>query len=430
MVLREMSILFNFLLFFGMKGSKLSILALCILSLYAAPDAYPQGKNKRDKAAMNEAVLVRKAGDDGCHTFRIPGIITTSAGTLIAVYDIRYKGSKDLQADIDVGMSRSTDGGRTWEEMKVIIDMGEFGGLPQELNGAGDPCILYDNFTNTIWVAALWMSGSSAQKMLWWESKPGLLPHETGQIVLVKSTDEGISWTKPVNITAQVKDREWQLMLQGPGRGITMKDGTLVFPAQYKYDAGTPALDGGKYTCQSTIIYSKDHGLTWSVASGAKDNTTEAQLVELPGAVLMLNMRDDRNRTVKDSTNGRAVATSSDMGKTWLPHPSSNSALPEPNCMASLISKNIRCGGKRREVLFFSNPANTTLRTNLTIKASTDYGLTWPTEYYYTVREEEGYGYSCLTMLNNRYIGILYEGKGDLFFKKIRVNSIFKKNTR
>lgn len=188
--------------------------------------------------------VVRAAGQDGADTYRIPGLVTTNEGTLIAVYDIRYNNSKDLQEDIDIGMSRSTDGGRTWEPMKVIMDMGEYGGLPQNLNGIGDPCILYDHTTGTLWVAALWMSGSAPDKMLWRASQPGMTPQETGQFILVKSTDDGLTWSEPVNITSQIKDSAWQLLLQGPGRGITLDDGTLVFPAQFKADIGTKALDG------------------------------------------------------------------------------------------------------------------------------------------------------------------------------------------
>jgi sialidase-1 len=252
------------------------------------------------------ALILRSAGQDNVHTYRIPGLITTNAGTLIAIYDIRYNNSKDLQEDIDIGMSRSTDGGQTWEPMKVIMDMGEWGGRPERLNGTGDPCILYDHFTGTLWVAALWMSGSHHEKMLWWDSKPGMAPEETGQFILTKSTDDGISWSDPVNITSQIKDPSWQLLLAGPGRGLTLSDGTLVFPVQYKSDLGVQALDGGQYTCQSTIVYSTDKGKTWQIGTGAKPNTTEAQAVELSDGSIMLNMRDDLNRAAKDKgTAGR-----------------------------------------------------------------------------------------------------------------------------
>ena len=365
------------------------------------------------------ATVLRRQGQDNCDTYRIPGLVTTNNGTLIAVYDNRYNNSKDLQEDVDIGMSRSTDGGNTWESMKVIMDMGEWGGRPQKLNGIGDPCILFDHTTNTLWVAALWMSGGSEKDMLWWASKPGMTPEETGQFILVKSTDDGLTWSEPINITSHIKNPGWQLLLQGPGRGITMKDGTLVFPAQFKADIGEKALDGGQFTCHSTIVYSSDHGQTWQIGTGAKPNTTEAQVVELADGSLMLNMRDDLNRKDKSETNGRAVAITNDLGKTWTIHPTSNFALPEPNCMASLISSEIKIKGKNQKVLFFSNPNHKESRTNITIKTSFDEGLSWPEKFQTELDETEGFGYSCMTMVDKNTIGILYEGVKELYFQKI-----------
>ena len=271
----------------------------------------PTGKN-----IVRFGQVLRAAGQDNCDTYRIPGLVTTNSGTLIAVYDNRYTRSKDLQEDIDIGMSRSTDGGNSWEPMKVIMDMGEYGGRPEELNGTGDPCVLYDHKTNTVWVAALWMSGASRDLILWNASGPGMTPEETGQLLIVKSTDDGITWSEPVNITKQIKDPSWQLLLQGPGRGITTKDGTLVFPAQFKADIGEPALDGGQYSCHSTIVWSRDGGTTWNIGTGAVSNTTEAQVVELSDGALMLNMRDDLNRKEKGVTNGESSSCYKRPGKT------------------------------------------------------------------------------------------------------------------
>jgi len=381
----------------------------------------PSGKN-----ILRFGQILRAAGQDNCDTYRIPGIITAKSGTLIAVYDNRYKRSKDLQEDIDIGMSRSTDGGNSWEPMKVIMDMGEYGGRFEELNGTGDPCILYDHNTNTVWVAALWMSGSSSDLMLWNASQPGMTHEETGQFLLVKSTDDGITWSEPINITKQIKDPSWQLLLQAPGRGITTNEGTLVFPAQFKTDIGEPALDGGQYTCHSTLVWSSDGGTTWNIGTGAMSNTTEAQVVELTNGTLMLNMRDDLNRQEKGVTNGRAIAVTKDLGKTWVVHPTSNSALPEPNCMASLISADINVDGVKKRVLFFSNPNNKNSRSNMTIKASLDEGSTWPEKYQLEIYEPKGYGYSCLTMVDEKTVGILYEGSKELYFQKIPVKDILK----
>ncbi|MBC9794962.1 exo-alpha-sialidase [Sinomicrobium sp. FJxs] len=358
-------------------------------------------------------IAVRQKHDDGADTYRIPGLATTNKGALIAVYDVRYNNSADLQEDIDVGMSRSTDGGQTWENMKIIMDMKEYGGRPQDENGIGDPAVLVDRKTNTIWVAALWLSGNKG-KRAWNASKPGMTPEETGQFVLVKSEDDGLTWSDPINITPQIKDPDWQLFFNGPGSGITMKDGTLVFAAQYKDKDKVP---------YSTIIYSRDGGKTWHVGTGAKSDTTEAQVVELSDGSLMLNMRDNRNHQGrKDSLNGRSVAITRDMGKTWAEHPTSRKALQESTCMASIIEVDV--AGKN-SVLFFSNPDSRAARDHITIKASIDDGMSWPQENQLEIYEENTYGYSCLTQVDKDHAGILYEGRGDLYFQKIPIEDIF-----
>ena len=352
------------------------------------------------------ATPLRDFGDDGVNSYRIPGLVTTTAGTLLAVYDIRRNTSRDLQGDIDIGLSRSTDGGKSWEPMKVILDMGEYGGLPQDQNGIGDPAILVDHEAGHIWVAALWLHGKPGE-MAWNSSKPGLSPSETGQFVLVKSEDDGLSWSEPMTITNQIKNPAWHLFFNGPGKGITMKNGTLVFPAQFKDKDQLP---------HSTIIYSIDKGKTWKVGTGAKSNTTEAQVVELQDGSLMLNMRDNRGGS-------RSIATTHDLGQTWTEHSTSRSALPEPICMASIIDNPFQAG-----MLLFSNPATEKGRNHITIKASLNDGESWPENFQVLLDEGTGCGYSCLTMINEAEVGILYESSvANMTFQIIPLREILTK---
>lgn len=350
-------------------------------------------------------LALRKAWDDSVHTYRIPGLITTDKGTLIAVYDIRYNNSRDLPGNVDVGMSRSTDGGRTWEPMKNIMDMGP----PHENNGIGDPSILFDPVRKTLWVASLWSKGNRSIA----GSMPGLSPDSTGQFVLVSSIDDGRTWSDPVNITSQIKDPKWHIYFQGPGSGIAMADGTLVFPSQYWDESKKPGIP------HSSVIYSKDGGKSWKSGMGAKPNTTESQVVETRAGVLMLNMRDNRG-------NFRSIATSKDLGRTWTEHHTSRQALPDPVCMASIIKARVMVSRSMKDILFFSNVANQWARENTTIKASADLGESWPAGNELLLDERRTYGYSSLTRIDENTIGILYEGERDLFFVRIPVKDIIR----
>ena len=350
-------------------------------------------------------IALRKAGDDNVNTYRIPGITTTDKGTLIAVYDIRYNNSKDLPENIDVGMSRSVDGGQTWQPMKVIMDMG----APHDNNGIGDPSVLFDPVTKKIWVAALWSKGNRSIA----GSEPGLSADTTGQFVLVSSSDDGLTWSEPYNITTQVKNPAWHLYFQGPGSGIAMQNGTLVFPSQYWDETRKPGIP------HSSIIYSTDHGVSWKSGMGAKSNTTESSVVETERGSLMLNMRDNRGKF-------RSVAVTGDMGKTWKEHATSQRALPDPVCMGSLIKATMNIKGTMKDVLFFSNPNTSSGRYNLTIKASLDLGETWEPVNQLLIDERRSYGYSALTKVDDKTIGILYEGTKDLYFVKVPVGEIIK----
>lgn len=346
------------------------------------------------------AIAVRRSGDDGVQAYRIPGLVTAPDGTLVTVYDIRRNSSVDLQEDVQIGVSRSKDGGRTWLPMQIAMDMRGYGGLPDAQNGVGDPAILTNG--KDLWIMALWAHGLGGLRTWTGSHKNAMTPEEqAAQVLLVRSSDNGLSWEKPFNITPQIKDPSWGILLQGPGRGIAMKNGTLVFPFQYVDKDNMP---------HATIVYSADQGKTWTIGAPARDNTTESQVVELANGDLMLNMRDNRGGS-------RAVMTTSDMGKTWKDHPSTRKALVEPVCMASLIT--------HRDLLLFSNPAHPSQRTNISIKWSADQGITWSGGL---LLDNGGtWGYSCLTMIDDDTVGILYESsQAHMTFQAIKLEDLIK----
>lgn len=379
-----------------------------IVSAVADGKSIPIAMHSPKNILHRMGVGVRHAGDDGSAAYRIPGLVTTNKGTLLGVYDIRYNNSADLQEYVDIGVSRSTDKGQTWEPMRVAMSFGETGGLPKAQNGVGDPAILVDRQTGTIWVIAAWTHGMGNGRA-WFNSRQGMDKAQTAQLMLVRSDDDGQTWSEPINITEQVKDPSWSFLLQGPGMGITMQDGTLVFAAQFIDEDRDP---------HSCIIYSKDRGKTWHLHNAPRENTTEAQVAEVEPGVLMLNMRDDRGGS-------RAVYTTKDMGKNWEKHPSSRSVLREPVCMASLIKSDAKDNVLGKDVLLFSNPNTVKGRNHITIKASLDGGLTFPEEYQLMIDEGDGWGYSCLTMIDRETVGILYEGStAHMVFQAIPLKDI------
>jgi sialidase-1 len=295
-------------------------------------------------------------------------------------------------------------------------------------NGVIEWVILGDKKTNTIYIAGLWMYGILSEDGKWIEglnenskewnhqwrnkaSQPGFDVKQTSQFLIVKSTDDGKTWGPPVNLTKMCKREEWWLWAPAPGHGITLTDGTLVFPTQGRDHKGESF---------SNITYSKDGGATWKTSNPAmEESTTENMAVQLSDGTIMLNMRANKNRSDTAATNGRAVAVTRDLGETWNSHPTSFGALREPTCMASIHRHDVP-GGK--SILFFANPDSKTARDHITIKASFDDGNTWPKSSQVMLDELKGRGYSCLTSVDDKTIAILYESsQADLVFQKIPV---------
>lgn len=340
------------------------------------------------------STIIRKGGDDGSSSYRIPALVTTTAGTLIAGFDVRWNGSGDLPANIDTAIMRSTDGGITWGPMQVIMDF-DANESGSSGNGVGDPALLVDRVTGRVWCAALWSKGNRG----WAGSGPGMTPDETGQYVINFSDDDGLTWSTPQSITSSIKDASWNLYFQGPGKGICTRDGTLVFPSQYRDSSGVP---------RSNFIYSTDHGASWHTAAPAIASgtpwTTEAQIVELDSGDLLISMRNHdgskkRLWSIYSWDHETETIADGSWGTPWY----------DQNCptvMASVERHSSTLDGQPHSVLLFSNPDNPSSRSKMSIRASTDEGLSWA---YSRKIDDRPAAYSCMTTLPNGDIGILYE---------------------
>jgi sialidase-1 len=379
-------------------------------------------------------IALRQHNQDSVHTYRIPGLSTARDGSLLAIYDARRESARDLQGNIDIGVSRSIDGGNTWLPMQIAIDMGTWGGLPEKFNGVSDANILVDKNSGNIFIAGLWMHGVLSEEGKWiegltdtsttwnhqWRNKgtqPGFDVKQSAQFMIVKSGDNGKTWSKPVNITRQVKQEAWWLLAPAPGAGITLHDGTLVFPTQGRDKSGKAF---------STITYSRDGGATWHTGNRAsKESTTENMAVELNDGAVMLNMRCNKNKTDTGDTNGRVIATTRNLGADWTEHPTSRGALHEPVCMASILRHEYIVKGKKKSILLFANPDSKTLRQHMTIKVSYDDGASWQTDKKILLDEWKSRGYSCMTGIDAETIGIVYESSQcDLVFQQVKIKEL------
>ena len=356
-------------------------------------------------------IALRKFYDDVVHTTRIPALAVTPQGTLLCVYDMRRRKRRDLQEHIDIGLSRSTDGGHTWEPVRVIMDMGKYGGLPQEQNGCSDPGIVVDQNTGDIFCAAVWMYGKPG-KHHWNDdgSEPGFEIGKSAQFLMVRSKDDGLTWSKPKNMTRELKKAEWILLAPSPQGGITLRDGTLVLPGEGRDE---------KDRKFSTLLVSQDHGASWTVGSPAASGNNECQVVQLDNGSILLNARSEH------PTKFRSVWVTNDLGRSWRPHKTHRETLIEPNCNGSLCRFDYVKNGKPQHLLLFANPHSQTRRHHHTLQVSFDDAHTWPKTHRLLLDEGRGNGYPSMTQIDTSHVGIAYEGsQAHVVFQKLSLSEL------
>lgn len=320
-------------------------------------------------------------GIDGYNTYRIPSLICTPKGTLLAFCEGR-KLNADDQSPTDMVLKRSLDGGRTWQPMQVIV-----AALP---DAAMDPTALVDHTTGSIvLIYDRWPENYSRSMV------PGL-GNDSVTTWITTSADEGVTWSAPRDITGMTKKAEWTETIHGPGIAIQLRSGRFVVPcSQLRPDR----------VYWNFVIFSDDHGQTWQRSDNeVGPGVDESQMVELDDGSLLLNMRSSRGKGC------RAGATSKDGGKTWselfeIPE------LSEPVCQGSILRYTWpdEQGGKSR--ILFCNPGNTGQRVGDgrntgTVRLSYDEAKTWPVA---RVIDKEYFGYCCLTAMSDGSIGCLYE---------------------
>lgn len=335
-------------------------------------------------------------GEDGYHTYRIPSLLVTNKGTLLAFCEGR-KGGRGDSGNIDLLVRRSEDGGKTWSRQQVVWDDGA--------NTCGNPCPVVDEQTGTIWLTMTWNHGQDTEHQIMQAAGK-----DTRRVFVTHSDDDGRTWAEPRQITENTKRPEWRWFATGPGVGIQLKhgrwQGRLLIPCDHS--VVTPEDPTGY---NSHVIFSDDRGKTWHLGGAIRPAVNECQVVELTDGTLLMNMRNyDRRATT------RAVATSRDGGMTWsqVRH---DPALVEPICQASLVRYDSSSAGGQ-DWLLFSNPAHgrTGVRRDMTVRLSRDGGKTWPIERLLWPGPS---AYSCLAVLPDGEIACLLEGGPDNPYERI-----------
>jgi sialidase-1 len=327
------------------------------------------------------------SGTGGYHSYRIPAVILTPKGTLLAFCEGR-KSSRSDHGDLDLVLRRSTDNGRTWTPTQTVYEEGGDAKIT-----IGNPCPVVDQETGRIWLPFC---------------------RNNDKVLVTYSDDNGKTWAKPTEITDSVKEPGWGWYATGPGVGIQLTrgkhKGRLVIPCDHSQQ-----IDG-KRVMFSHAFYSDDHGKTWKLGGTVGRHTDECQVVELNDGTLMMNMRNywGRDGKQQDKDKMRAVALSRDGGTSWGKL-RFDKTLIEPICQGSFLRYATK-GDTGPDRLLFSNPASKAKRERLTVRLSRDDGKTWPVA---RLLHKGPSAYSCLTVLSDGSIGCLYEGGEKNAYEKI-----------
>lgn len=320
------------------------------------------------------------AGQDGYFAYRIPALLTTKPGTLLAFCEGRKTTLSD-DGDNDLVLRRSTDSGKTWQKLQLVHEEGG-----DAVISIGNPCPVIDPATGRIWLS---------------------MNRKNGGVLLTHSDDDGLTWSAVRDIKDSASKPGWGWYALGPGIGIALERGPhrgrLILPANHRE---TPDRSGPS---ASHIIYSDDHGETWKLGGTVGLHTNECQLVETVadgGSELLINMRNHWARSGKrpELAGRRLFSRSRDDGLTWT-EAIRDESLIEPTCQASLFRYSWPTDSQR-SVLLFANPDSTTKRERMTVRVSYDEGRTWLAS---KLIDADSSGYCCLTRMKDGRIGLIYE---------------------
>lgn len=351
-----------------------------------------------------EQADVFPAGTHGYEVYRIPGLLVTRSGTLLAYAEARKGGSGDWGA-IDIVLRRSTDGGKTWSPQRVVAHVaGTKARNPvSPAQNPADPGAL--TYNNPVAIA-----GPESGVVHF------LFCLEYMRAFYMRSVDDGRTFSKPVEITGAFEEFRtaypWKVIATGPGHGIQLQNGRLIVPVWMSLGTGGHA----HRPSVASTIYSDDNGTTWRAGEIAVPNTeawvnpSETVAAQLADGRVMLNVRTE------SMPNRRLVTTSADGATNWST-PRFQDELKEPVCFGS-VARLSGAGDGRRNRLLFANPDNLFVgavegkpgqgrdRRNLSVQLSYDEGASWTVK---RVVDAHWSGYADINVGKGGLIHVLYE---------------------
>ncbi|MFT3824189.1 MAG: sialidase family protein [Chitinophagaceae bacterium] len=357
-----------------------SIISSCKPTIEGPPPPPPAAAVVPNQPATNKITIFQKS-TEGYSCFRIPAIIKTKKGTLLAFAEARKNSCAD-NGDIDLVVKRSLDNGVTWGPTIKVWDDGT--------NTCGNPVPVIDQSTGDIVMLMSWNRGAD---------DISAINNGTGvprRVYVTRSSDDGVTWAAATNISATTTKPEWGWISTGPCHGIQLtkgaKAGRLVVPSCFI----TVNKDATKRVQSAYMIYSDDHGATWTAgntADPASFTPNETTVTELSDGKLLLNSRCS-------GKNFRVSAISEDGGTTWTTV-QGEYALIDPVSQGSLLSYTYN----NAYTLFFSNAASTT-RVNMSITTSKDNGKSWTKRFVVNTGQS---AYSDIAIVSDTLVGIAYE---------------------
>lgn len=368
--------------------------------------------------ASDSTSVVFKSGEAGYHTFRIPAIVRAPDQSLLAFCEGRVNNAGDF-GDIKIVLRRSTDDGKTWLPIQVVAAMGNLQvGNPAPVVDVSDPAHPRGR------IFLFYNTGDHHE----YEVRKG---NGLREVWYISSTDNGLTWSDPVNITTSVHRplqpqknpnysfrEDWRSYANTPGHAMQFQQGPYrgrIFIAA-NHSAGAPQHQFEDYAAHG--FYTDDHGKTFQLASSLSiKGSNESIATELSNGRLMMNSRNQ-----KGDIRSRIVSISSDGGQNWDTS-YFDKQLPDPVNQGSLLTIGYKKG---KAILAFCNASSTTQRDSLTLRISWDEGKTWPHQQIIDASPKNFKGdytaYSDLVYINKRTVGVLYErkGYGEIVFKRVR----------